>query len=392
MTDSLGGGDSTDSKKSILDLVPRERGGVEARTGFVLQDHVGVSFCLEMIGGNGIEVIWCEADDDLTIVRRLEGGGFEPEFVQVKGEQLDQLWSPSKLCEQEGGAAGTSLLEKSLSHDKYKEPAFFRIVTARDVNRVLRHLKYPLPHADRLPGCTAHNKLAEKLTEEVKRFKSGNGNDWTFWVVRVRWDVASSVEAVVNSNLVGLTDLVHAWGVYLAPDQRDVLHQALLRAVSIAAQADTNTEAHKKKLSRDQVLDAVQRSIVEATESSSVPRLEAKLIKAGLTEETLRYAKDARLRFLKERREQRYFSSDAWEVIELRVADRLGRLWVQLESGALIASPLEFYRTCVEAVEEIGLSSPAEGIPTIMLHGAMFDRVDRCLHRFDVSDLVSGEA
>ena len=49
---------------SIRDLPPLETGGVEARQGIGLQDHLAAGFCIHMITTPDLTEVWCERHDD----------------------------------------------------------------------------------------------------------------------------------------------------------------------------------------------------------------------------------------------------------------------------------------------------------------------------------------
>ncbi len=83
---------------SIYDLPPLETGGVENRKGIAFQDHVALSFCLRMLGDVDLVEVWCETQDDITLMWRVQGKGLVAEFVQAKSNELDKLWSISDLC------------------------------------------------------------------------------------------------------------------------------------------------------------------------------------------------------------------------------------------------------------------------------------------------------
>ncbi len=139
---------------SLHDLVPNEPGGEENRRGILFQDHIAAGFYLEMLENEALTTVWCEAEDDITLVWERECGT-EGEFVQVKSDELDQLWSVARLCRRDGGREGTSILERSLQREKYIEPCWFRIVTARPVNNDLECLELPLAHAERQLGSAS---------------------------------------------------------------------------------------------------------------------------------------------------------------------------------------------------------------------------------------------
>src|SRR5687768_9776176 len=89
-------------KPSYRDLDPLEEGGPVARRGFAYQDHVAAGKCLDMLLDGGPTEVWCEAEDDIVLVWMIQCEEWF-EFVQVKSNELDQLWTVAKLCEKEPG-------------------------------------------------------------------------------------------------------------------------------------------------------------------------------------------------------------------------------------------------------------------------------------------------
>ena len=61
-------GNPAPSAPSIHGLRPREQGGVVARQGFAYHDHVAVAFYLQMLANPQLASVWCEADDDITLI------------------------------------------------------------------------------------------------------------------------------------------------------------------------------------------------------------------------------------------------------------------------------------------------------------------------------------
>jgi hypothetical protein len=82
---------------SIHSLSPLEEGGSIARSGFLYQDHVAARFCIEMVRDTCLLEVWCETEDDITLLWD-RGDGIVVEFVQVKANELSQLWSVALLC------------------------------------------------------------------------------------------------------------------------------------------------------------------------------------------------------------------------------------------------------------------------------------------------------
>src|SRR5437764_2305275 len=100
---------------SIHEIPLPTTGGIPARKGFDLQDHVAASYCIQMISETRIKEVWNEAHDDVTLIWQT-GTEEEVEFIQVKSNELDQLWSIALLCQRDSSAKtkeGTSIFDRS---------------------------------------------------------------------------------------------------------------------------------------------------------------------------------------------------------------------------------------------------------------------------------------
>jgi len=170
----------TKSQPSIRDVPPIETGGSEARRGFDLQDHVAAGFCIQMLTDSALKEVWCENQDDATLIWE-EGSDERVEFVQVKNNQLDALWSVSKLCERETAQPlssdpttktqskkakriGSSILERSLGYDRCREACCFRIVTSWPINKDLQLLSFSAEYRATVPT---------ELTFRTRKFRPG---------------------------------------------------------------------------------------------------------------------------------------------------------------------------------------------------------------------------
>src|SRR5207253_2093700 len=139
------------------------------RKGFDLQDHVAARYCIEMIRDDRILEVWCEAHDDVIVIWKTAMGE-EVEFIQVKGLELDQLWSLAKLCEQDASSkkkTGTSIIERSLGQHRCVEPCRFRLVTSRPVMDELKVLTIKLESSARAAAKPLMDALAAKLTAKI---------------------------------------------------------------------------------------------------------------------------------------------------------------------------------------------------------------------------------
>ena len=98
-SESPAGQTAAASVPSIRELPPLEEGGTEARKGFHFQDHVAAALCIDMLDDPSLLEVWCETQDDITLIWRLAQAATKAdrndvssdervEFVQVKDLQL----------------------------------------------------------------------------------------------------------------------------------------------------------------------------------------------------------------------------------------------------------------------------------------------------------------
>jgi hypothetical protein len=76
----------THQPASVYDLAPLEAGGSIARQGFAFQDHVAVGFCLDLLMNPSLLEVWCETQDDITLLWRSVTDVIV-EFTQVKSNK-----------------------------------------------------------------------------------------------------------------------------------------------------------------------------------------------------------------------------------------------------------------------------------------------------------------
>lgn len=309
-------------------------GGTPARLGFNLQDHVAATFCIRMMSEVSIKEVWNEAHDDVTLIWQA-GQNEEVEFIQVKGHELEQLWSIARLCEQDSKSktkSGTSIFERSLSRHCCSEPCRFRIVTARPVMDELKSLTLPLGCKERCDLQAGIDALIEKLSEKLKDARSPNGADGGFWVSRTVWEVVHSQDAVRARNLVALDGQLERLGHLLLAGQREELYEKLVRKIWDSAMA---TQAEHKKIKRDHLLKWLSESVDSLAHPGPVGgmKMERKMKSANLPQDAIIAAHESRNRYRLQGLLDRYSEPQAHRSVEAEVVARLNTLRARLDAG-----------------------------------------------------------
>ena len=378
--------------KSIHTLTPLEIGGTVARRGFAVQDHVAAGLCLRMIEDTSLAQVWCESQDDVTLLW-LNNSDEEVEFVQVKSNELDQLWTIAKLLEKEKRLAGDGMpkdghciLQKSLQFDRCSETVRFRIVTCRDVKEELRLLTYELKSPLRAANTPAFTDLLAAISAKLGDVSSQNGNGCSFWIERTRWYVVDSLEAIWNANLVKVAELVQANSQFLAIDQIREIYQALLIQVHDAGLADSRVDPNKKKLVRANAttwfVNAVNDAVHPARNGTS-KTLERKLNDAKVATDIVETAASLRRRYRTALLTPKYSDSDKRLRMEGEIEARLQSLRADLDCQVLTDDGVAFHARCLREVKAVHDSLPPKDRPPLQnLQGYMYNLADRCTHRF----------
>ena len=374
---------------SIHDLPPLERGGGIARHGFDVQDHVAAGFFLALLDASDLIAVWCETHDDITLIWENLSGQ-EIEFVQVKSNEIDQLWSIAKLCDRDrkdkSPQAGTSIYERSLANDRCNEPCRFRLVTCRPVQSDLYVLTLIHTAPDRVAKQADLDALSRDIEGRANGFLSRNGNGPTFWLSRLLWDVRHSIENVKNANLDKLRRLVERQGGYLFSDQMDDLYSMILTMVRTAAAADWGVDSTKKKITKHDAVDWFNKELahrlhsVPATGGTS---LKGKMEQAGIAASEVESSLETRRHYLAERLRPQYLSLSERNHVEGEVTAILHALRAQLDAGEIADSGVAFHAKCISALQDLQKRLPtSRPVPLVFLIGCMYSIADRCTHRF----------
>jgi Cap4 dsDNA endonuclease len=374
---------SDPSYSSYHDIPPLEIGGVVARRGFYFQDHVAAGYCIDMLQqGSDLKAVWCEALDDVTLVR--DDKTIEKfEFVQVKNNESINSWSVAQLCKRDKKGVGSSILEKSLAYERGSEPCFFRIVTCLRVNKELEILALPLTSQERIRSHTNFTKLSEKIENKLPGCQSPNGSDTSSWLSRTTWEVSHAADALENKNLLKLRKNICSLGMWLAEDQWDELYRKVLHKVQEAGRAEWKIDPEAKKICRDNFLKWIQKEVERSLHPSAKGtgvKLSEKMKKAAIPYESIEIAKEQRRAYRNSSLGNSYMDLSKRTQLEQETSAHLNLLLSQLDAGKINDDGIEFHTRCLEGLSLI--KSGRSDISLAFLQGYMYNLADRCVYRF----------
>jgi hypothetical protein len=288
---------SPSNARSIFDLSPIETGGVQNRKGIAFQDHVALGFCLRLPEDARLLEVWCETQDDITLIWSENDDKIVVEFVQAKSNELNKLWSISDLCAREKRKMGTSIVERSLAYDRCAEPNRFRVVTARPFRSDLAPMTLRC-------GCEQRKALMSELTDLEKEFakkigsyRSPNGGTCHEWVQRARLDSRHDEQAVHDANALVLRQLLEKRGFTGLHDQVAEIYSALLAEVFNAGRADARLNSAKKRFSKERI-ETLLRKLADIHLRHPLPAggraLQEKMEAANLPLDTIMQAQEQR--------------------------------------------------------------------------------------------------
>jgi hypothetical protein len=366
-------------RPSYRDLPPLETGGVEARQGFLLQDHVATSCCLEMLSNDAIEAVWCETHDDIVVIKCAPEIRFE--FVQVKGTEPNQLWTVALACGRTSGRANTSLVERSFQQDRGREATYFRIVTTRQVNNDLAPLRHSLASEVRAAVAADIAAIESLLAGHLGQVQSENGNGLAFWLSRVVWQDGVTVEYLRTCGHAALRLLLDQRNELAAPDRVDELYVRLLAKVQSAATADPLDRA-AKRITRPELLHWFSDQLQQMSQSPAAGiTLKVKLLRAQIDAEAIANAVLQRMTYAREQLSPQYMEVRDRQRLQAEVSASLQLLRIDLDEGRLTDDGPSFHRRCMRQLKglprRVGVSATES-----MVQGCMYDLTDRCSHRF----------
>ncbi|SUC27785.1 Domain of uncharacterised function (DUF1837) [Providencia rustigianii] len=242
-----------------------DAGGPAARQGFKYQDHVAVSFIFKMLRDSNYSQVECETADDIVAVYQYAGQILN-EYIQVKTTESDGKWNLKEITALDGTKANSSLLHKSLKCDVRPGIARFRIVTKRDVARILEGFKKEIDKR-MLPDITTTRGVA--LRNKFKTFVSPQKRDFLYWAENIVWQVYGDVEALEAVNIKALAQLAEEQGNRPNFTQLKAIYEEFLEIADKAATASVKTSAASKIILRAPTLAHLRKLLDKADDKSA---------------------------------------------------------------------------------------------------------------------------
>lgn len=242
-----------------------DAGGPAARQGFKYQDHVAVSFIFKMLRDSNYYQVECETADDIVAVFQCAGQILN-EYIQVKTTESDGKWNLKEITALDGTKANSSLLHKSLKCDVRPGIARFRIVTKRDVAKILEGFKKEIDKRV-LPDITTTRGVA--LRKKFKTIVSPQKRDFLYWAENFVWQVYGDVEALEAVNIKVLSQLAEGLGNRPNFTQLKAIYEEFLEIADKAATASVKTAAASKIILRDPTLAHLRKLLDEADDKST---------------------------------------------------------------------------------------------------------------------------
>jgi hypothetical protein len=374
---------SVSPRPSYRDVPPLESGGVTARIGFDFQDHVAAGYCIDMLQNENLLEVWCESLDDVTLIRSNKGLE-EFEFVQVKSNEFDHLWSVAELCKRDKKngrwKVGSSILEKSLAYERGSEPCCFRMVTCLGVKKELEDLTLPLSSPSRSSPSENFTKLCALISERISDYQSENGSDASSWLSRVVWEVCHSTEALENANLRKLMKSVHSLSFFLVEDQLNEMYSKILQRVQDAGIARWEVDPEAKKLKQSEFLSWVKDLAHKAQHPGVIGKggqLSRKMQSAEIPSDSITNAQELRMFYRGCSLSSGYMDLSRRKEIEMNTQAHLHQLVSQLDAGKILDTGIEFHSRCLDLLSEV--HPDTEEVTLSFLQGFMYSLADRCV-------------
>jgi hypothetical protein len=193
---------------ALLGPAASDAGGIAARRGFRVQDHVAARLALDMLRDTTIVQLECETGDDI-VLRRKVNDSLVIEYVQVKTTERESKWNIKELTVRDKGRKQTSICEKSLLCDKHGGTAWFHLVTTRAASAKLSPF---LRSRDKRIGFEEFDRLVATFGKRYRDIKSASGRGLREWAETLLWEVEGDEEALISRNVNEMLSLAAGRG------------------------------------------------------------------------------------------------------------------------------------------------------------------------------------
>ncbi|WP_296104674.1 Hachiman antiphage defense system protein HamA [uncultured Agrobacterium sp.] len=231
-----------------------DAGGVAGRRGFRFQDHVAARFLLQLLHAENLAQVECETGDDIAL-RWDDGTHRSNEYVQVKTTDSDSKWSLGEICQRTpAGAAGTSLVERSLGSEAFPGPSMFRFISVREIRHELAPLK--ISREKRFDSNEAHalGGLAPRIAKRLAGAVSPQGTTVDEWVHRTLWEtVGGGIQALRLENVNALLRLAEADGECLLVSAAAQIYDELVGMAAAAGDASRALNPTAKVITKSDI-------------------------------------------------------------------------------------------------------------------------------------------
>ncbi|EOU9986829.1 Hachiman antiphage defense system protein HamA [Yersinia enterocolitica] len=218
-----------------------------------------------MLRDSNYSQVECETADDIVAVFQCAGQILN-EYIQVKTTESDGKWNLKEITALDGTKANSSLLHKSLKCDVRPGIARFRIVTKRDVAKILEGFKKEIDKRV-LPDITTTRGVA--LRKKFKTVVSPQKRDFLYWAENFVWQVYGDVEALEAVNIKALSQLAEGLGNRPNFTQLKAIYEEFLEIADKAATASVKTAAASKIILRAPTLAYLRKLLDEADDKST---------------------------------------------------------------------------------------------------------------------------
>lgn len=350
--------------------------------------------------------VWCESQDDITLIWEAAPGSESVEYVQVKG-QMSRAWSVAFLCSAEAAeeeesdldgadskkknsapsALPETIVEKLMANDRSNDGVdiSFRLVVRNRSLGDIAPLLAKIGEPSRASTNPAYHTMCGKFIDKLSHAISPNKHDVLYWIERTWIECVGDEMSLLAVTTQKLNRIVyHFHGEPLTPEQIDAFYKEFVRLAFDAGKAeDTNA----KRWTKSQLRAWFEEKLTEISQIVSVaPQtgfLFEKMRDAGIsTHYTNAYAQ--RLEFRRWKRSPTYMSTvDSLEV-QAMVSGELLSLMLGLEM-AKDKPGIEFFQKCLQRLSELGKvisKQKSVSLPGTILNGCMYDQAGRCGHNW----------